>query len=183
MLQEERFAEDYPRIRRYVMSLIHDPAEADDLTQETFIRAYRSQDSLRDGEARQAWLYRIATNVCVDRLRQRTRRTQVESGDVPEEGLVEHDAPSLEEIAERHEMSACVKLYVQDLPDTYKSALILQYEHGLKAAEIAGMLGITLGAAKIRLHRGRQLLQAAMERGCALSHDTRNVLVCETKDP
>lgn len=99
------------------------------------------------------------------------------------EGVVGPETPSVEEVAERNEMSACVRLYVQNLPDRYRAALLLHHEHGLKDAEIAGMLGISLGAAKIRLHRARRLLQAAMRAGCAFSHDTRNVLVCEPKDP
>lgn len=175
------FDDDYHPIRRYVLSLVHDPADADDLTQETFLRAYRHKDSLREGEARQAWLYRIATNVCVDRLRQRTRRMRVESGDGPDEGLADLNAPSVEEAAERNEMSKCVQQYVQNLPDSYKSALLLHYEQGLTATGVAEVLGISEGASKIRLHRAKRLLQAAMKTGCALSHDSRNELVCEPR--
>ncbi len=61
----------HARIYRYVLRLVKDPAEAEDLTQDTFLRAYRRGDSLRDPEAVRGWLYRIATHVCLDRLRQR----------------------------------------------------------------------------------------------------------------
>src|ERR1017187_1445370 len=61
----------HDRIYRYVLGLVRNAAEAEDLTQDTFLRAYRYGDSLRDPEAVRGWLYRIATHVCLDRLRQR----------------------------------------------------------------------------------------------------------------
>jgi RNA polymerase sigma-70 factor (ECF subfamily) len=57
------FQEDYPRIFRYIMSMVRDTAEAEDLTQDTFLRAHQRRDSLRDEGAKTAWLYRIATHV------------------------------------------------------------------------------------------------------------------------
>ena len=68
-------------IRRYVMSLVRDSSEADDLTQETFLRAYRNLSSLQDPNKLSPWLYRIATNVCYDRIRQSASRTHPESLD------------------------------------------------------------------------------------------------------
>jgi len=65
------FRTDHDRIYRYVLSLVHNPSEADDLTQGTFLRAYSHRDSLRDPNAIRGWLYRIATRVCLDHLRQR----------------------------------------------------------------------------------------------------------------
>ena len=64
------FTEFHEPIHRYVTSLIHDSGEAEDITQETFLRAYRKLSSLRDQKALSSWLYRIATNLCYDRFRQ-----------------------------------------------------------------------------------------------------------------
>jgi RNA polymerase sigma-70 factor (ECF subfamily) len=172
----------YDRIYRYVLSLIRDPAEADDLTQETFLRAYRRHDTLHDAGALTTWLYRIATHVCLDRLRQRARRAPLESeagpGDVD---LTDPDTPALQQTVERNEMSACVQQYLQALPDGYRAAILLHDLHGLTGPEIAEMLGVSLATVKIRLHRARRRLQAALETGCAFSHDARDVLVCEPK--
>ena len=70
----ELFAAYHDRVCRYIAGLIRDPAEAEDLTQETFLRAHCRQEALRDPKAARGWLYRIATNVCLDRLRQRARQ-------------------------------------------------------------------------------------------------------------
>ena len=67
------FNEDYQRIFRYIVNMIRDTQEAEDLTQETFLRAYHRRNSLQDEGAQTAWLYRIATNTCLDRLRQYAR--------------------------------------------------------------------------------------------------------------
>lgn len=61
----------HDRICRYIAGMVRDPYEAEDLTQETFLRAFRPRDSLRDPNAVRGWLYRIATHTCLDRLRQR----------------------------------------------------------------------------------------------------------------
>ena len=75
----------YDRNHRYVLSVIRDPAEADDLTQETFLRAYHRYDTLYDAGALSTWLCRIATHICLDRLRQRARRAPLESDADPDD--------------------------------------------------------------------------------------------------
>lgn len=172
----------YDRIYRYALSMIRDAAEADDLTQETFLRAYRELDSLRDAGALVAWLYRIATHVCLDRLRQHARRAPQESeADLDQVDLPDPDAPSLEQSVVQNEMSACVQNYLADLPDSYRAVILLHDLHGLTGPEIAETLDVSLATVKIRLHRARQRLQTALQAGCAFSHDERNVLVCESK--
>jgi RNA polymerase sigma-70 factor (ECF subfamily) len=88
------YEEFHDRIYRYILSLVRDSAEAEDLTQETFLRAYHRRDSLRDVAAAASWLYRIATHVCLDRLRQRARRAPLESeADLDEVEVPEIDTP------------------------------------------------------------------------------------------
>lgn len=177
------FKGDYQRIFRYVVSMIRDTAEAEDLTQETFIRAYRRRDSLRDEGAQTAWLYRIATHVCLDRLRQFARRGPMESCiDLDDVEIAEPDTPSLQQTIERDEMSTCVQSYLNRLPDNYRSVILLYDMHDLTAAEIANLLGESLAAVKIRLHRARLKLKAALQAGCDFSYDESNVLTCESKD-
>ncbi len=190
MLSEQRvelssaliFEEYYQRINRYVLGMVRDPAEAEDLTQETFLRAFRQRDTLRDAGALAAWLYRIATHVSLDRLRQRTRRAPRESGADPTEvDVADLDSPSLQQEAEQKEMSACVQRYIADLPDSYRAVILLHDLHGLTASEIAETLDLPLTTIKIRLVRARRRLQAALQAGCSFSHDERNVLICEPK--
>ena len=177
------FEEDYPRIFRYIMSMVRDTAEAEDLTQETFLRAHQRRDSLRDEGAQTSWLYRIATHVCLDRLRQYARRSPKESeADLDEIDVPEPDTPSLQQTLERDEMSGCVQRYFNRLSDSYRSVILLHDMHELTAPEIAQLLGESLATIKIRLHRARRKLSVALAAGCEFSHDERDVLVCESKD-
>jgi RNA polymerase sigma-70 factor (ECF subfamily) len=176
------FESYHDRIYRYVLRLVRNPAEAEDLTQDTFLRAYRRRDSLRDPEAVRGWLYRIATHVCLDRLRQRRPHVSMDS----EEGADQVESavsasPSALEVTERKETSACVQRCLDFLPDNYRAVILLHEAHSLTAAEIADLLGLTLTTVKIRLHRARRKLQKVMECGCAISNDERGVPACQPK--
>lgn len=170
------------RLYRYALNLMHDPAEADDVVQDTFLRVNRRLDSLRDPAALTTWLYRIATHICLDRLRQRTRRAPREvDPDSAEVTEVDSAAPSLQQVVEQNEMSDCVQRYLDSLSDSYRAVILLHDLHGLTGPELAELLGVSLSTVKIRLHRARRKLQAQLQTGCAFSHDERDVLVCEPK--
>jgi RNA polymerase sigma-70 factor, ECF subfamily len=182
MLDESRAINDaYPRILRYARTLARDPAEAEDLTQEVFLRAFRARDTLHDPQAQLSWLYRIATHVWVDRVRQRTRRPQ-ESETALEDSELADAGPGLQQVIEQSDMSACVQEYLVNLPDAYRAVLLLHDLHELPGPQIADMLDLSLATVKIRLHRARLKLRAALAAGCVFSHDERNVLVCEPHD-
>jgi RNA polymerase sigma-70 factor (ECF subfamily) len=173
-------AETYPRVLRYVRSLVRDPTEAEDLTQEAFLRAHRGRAALRDPQAQLTWLYRIATHVCVDRMRQRTRRP-ADAGVTVEDLDVADSGPPLQQVMEQGEMSACVQAYLAGLPDSYRAVLLLHDLHELTGRQIAEHLGVSLATVKIRLHRARVKLRTALVAGCAFAHDARDVLVCERR--
>ena len=79
-------------------------------------------------------------------------------------------------------MSACVRDYTEVLSEDYRHVLVLHDEQNLTSAEIAAMLGVSVDAAKIRLHRARRKLQAILNEGCDFSHDEDNVFVCDPSD-
>jgi RNA polymerase sigma-70 factor (ECF subfamily) len=89
------------------------------------------------------------------------------------------DEPRLDRVMERAEMSACVRGYLDDLPDGYRNVILLHDLQGLTNAEIAAMLGDSLDAVKIRLHRARRKLQALLAANCDFSFDDSGVFVCE----
>ncbi len=92
----------YDCILRYVQSMVHNAPEAEDLTQETFLRAYKERESLRESGALVAWLYRIATHVALDKLRQRARRSPREADvEVAEIELPDRDGVSLEQASSK----------------------------------------------------------------------------------
>ncbi len=176
------FETHHDRIFRYVLRMVKNRAEAEDLTQEAFLRAYRGQDSLRDPEAARGWLYRIATHVSLDRLRQRTPQLSIdgEDGAARIQSAVS-PAPSGLEVTERKETSACVQRCLDFLPDSYRAVILLHEAHSLTAVEIARLLGLKVTTVKMRLHRGRRMLQQVMECGCAVSNDNQGVPVCQPK--
>ena len=177
------FGAYYQRMFRYIVSMVRDTLEAEDLTQETFLRAYRHRDALRDEGAQTAWLYRIATHVCLDRLRQCARRAPSESDiDIEQVDVAERDTPSLQQIIEQNEMGECVQQYLNRLSDSYRAVILLHDMHDLTAMEIAQLLGEALATIKIRLHRARLKLRNALQAGCTFSYDECNVLTCESKD-
>ncbi len=171
-----------PAIARYIRHMVRDRAEAEDLTQETFIRAFRQRATLRDQTVLLSWLYQIATHVALDRLRQRTRLQSRQDEQRPEELCIEDkSALSALSVIQQNEMSECVQAYITRLSDAYKTVLLLHDVDGLTASEIAGLLGIPLTTVKMRLHRARRRLQAMLQEACALGQDERGVLMCDLK--
>jgi len=176
------FEENYDRIYRYVRGMVRDPDEAEDLTQEALLRAHRERDTVQDPGALLSWLYRIATHVALDRLRQRASRAAKQlDADVADLDPPDLATPSLDQSLAQEQMSACVQRYLVNLSDSYRAAIILHDLHGLSGPEIAATLDVPLPTVKIRLHRARERLKASLESGCTFSCDERGVLVCEPK--
>ncbi len=169
-------------IARYIRKMVRDSTEADDLTQETFLRAFRERSTLKDDSALLSWLYQIATHVCLDCLRRRSRM-QTRNDEQHSEDLEIEDkhAESPLAVVQRREMSDCVQRYVASLSDTYRAVLLLHDVDGLSAVEISELLGLPLTTVKMRLHRGRRKLEAMLHQACAFGLDDRGVLVCDPK--
>lgn len=175
------------RIYRYVLSMARDPDVAEDLTQETFLRALRGLGSLRDRAALVPWLYRLATNVFIDWVRADGRRRLAYAGGKDTDGDLVGEIPDpaarIDRRVEQSEMSECVQDFVDDLPDDFRSVILLHDAHGLSNPEIAEMLGLTLATTKIRIHRARLRLRQALEVGCEFEPDDRGVTVCDPVSP
>ncbi len=167
------------RIRRYLARL-GGPADADDLTQETFARVSEALAGFRGEAALSTWIYRIATNVALDRAR--SRGFQILARAAPPNTLaVISMPPVIEHDIARREMSACVRDYVDQLPPEYRTVVVLSEFEELPDREIADVLGISLEAAKIRLHRARARLRRSLAEGCDFSRDERNEFTCEPR--
>ena len=173
------------QVQRHLLAMVRDKPLAEELTQDTYARALERIDQLRDPQAALAWLYRIATTVALDRLRQRRPSTVPLDTVAPTGGEVERAAararpPSLlEKALESSEMSACVQGYLAALPDDYRIAILLHDAHGLSNPEIAELLGCSLATAKIRVHRARTRLRETLSTACTFEIDERGVLVCD----
>jgi RNA polymerase sigma-70 factor (ECF subfamily) len=174
-------AEHRERIYRYLLSMTRDASTADDLTQETMLRAMRNLGSLREPGALPRWLYRLATNIFLDRARATQRLTHRVSMADPTMETGGAAAPEVgpDRVAEVREMSACVQGYLNQLPDPYHAAVLLHDGYGLTDREVAETLGISLANAKTRIHRARARLRDLLGSGCQFETDNRGVLVCQ----
>jgi RNA polymerase sigma-70 factor, ECF subfamily len=183
--REARLVPFRAQVQRHLLAMVRDRSLAEELTQETYARALERIEQLRDPQAALAWLYRIASTVALDRLRQRRPSTVPLDTVAPAGGEAEQAAererpPSLLEGAlESSEMSACVQGYVAALPDDYRIAILLHDAHGLSNPEIAQLLGCSLATAKIRGHRARTRLRETLNSACTFEIDERGVLVCD----
>lgn len=166
----------------HIRSIVREAAEAEDVLQETLVRAHQTIEQLREESALASWLFRIATHISLDHVRQRSRKPKGEEFEVDEVQQDEDIAPSLQGLMEQREMSACVQRFLLDLPADYRTAILLHDLEGLTAIEIAAALEISVANAKVRLHRARERLKEALLGGCTFSCDCRGVVVCEPKD-
>ncbi len=139
-------------------------AQAEDVFQEVFIRAYRHADRLRDPDRVRPWLLQVTMNACRDLRRSWWwRRTREGSG---LEGLAEAgEGPAADPAAAagRADVSQAVARAVRALPDGFRETVVLHYFEGLDAAEIARITGVRVGTVHSRLHRARQLLRRQLE--------------------
>jgi RNA polymerase sigma-70 factor (ECF subfamily) len=172
-----------PRINRYLARLVS-VDEAEDLTQEVFARISRSLDSFKGESSLSTWIYRVATNVAMDRLRSPAFRNERLSEPL-EEGSDENHLyktegpPPMDQQLIKKEMSKCIRGILGTLPSDYRTVIALSEMEGLKNREIADILGITLQTVKIRLHRARARLKKELESHCSFYRDSQNEFSCE----
>ncbi len=155
-----------PGLLRFTRSLVRDPQRAEDLTQETLLRALERADSFRGDAGLATWLHRIAHNLAVDRAR-RDREVPVDDLADEVEARWRDDAYTVDaaEVVARAETRADLDDALIRLPVAYRAAVVLHDAEGLTVAEIADIAQISVPAAKQRLRRGRMMLVTALARG------------------
>jgi RNA polymerase sigma-70 factor (ECF subfamily) len=178
------------RIHSFLRRLTQDDALAEDLTQETFVRAAEHTATLRDHSKVSNWLYRIATNLFRDHLRKHNRIEQSlwETSDTDDESndaaALADPSPSLVQQLQRQAVTQCVRDCIGELPPPYRAALLLFAVEGKTVEEIAAILGCSPGAVKVRLHRGRHLFKDVANEQCEVSADECcGDVVCLPKGP
>ena len=139
--------------------------DAADMTQETFIKAYNSLSSFRGDSKFSVWLYRIATNVCLDFLRSRSRKPTVSLSMEDEDGEetqldIADESQSPERLLERGLTRDAVRRGLNALSPEYRQILLLREIQGLSYEEIADVLSLEAGTVKSRIFRARQRLCA-----------------------
>lgn len=145
-----------PRVYRFALRLTGDPHAADDLAQETMLRAWRSRGRLRHPQAARVWLFRIAVNLWRDQLR-RGRSSVARAGPLPEDHPGRTPAPDRQ--ASGHDDLRRALAALDRLPERQREVLYLNACEGLPAADIAAVLGIQGDAVKASLSLARKKLR------------------------
>src|SRR5205823_3880804 len=172
------------------LRMTRNPADAEDLVQETYLRAYRGFGGFREGTNLKAWLYKILTNTFINTYRARKRRPEQSDVEDVEDLYLYHRLGGLEaaaagvsaedEVLDRFTESE-VKAAIEALPEQFRIAVLLADVEGFSYKEIAEILDIPIGTVMSRLHRGRRGLQKQLyefgrergligDRGTAATH-------------
>ena len=158
-----------PQLYSAALRMTRNPADAEDVVQETFLKAYRGYHTFQEGTNLKAWLYRILTNTYINRYRKKTRRPQeVELGELEdlylykrlnESGSTGGASRSAEEEVLEQFGDSDVRGAVEALPEHFRLPVLLADVEGFSYKEIAEILDVPIGTVMSRLHRGRKQLQ------------------------
>jgi len=164
-------------VRAFVLKLIGDPSLADDLVQETLLRAHKSEAGFKGDASRTSWLCTIALNVMRDHFRATARRPKQVSD--LKTLLVLRSDEALEDDFLQREMDSCIRQYVLRLPERQRDVVALHDIAGLTHREVSSALGISQSNSGILLHRGRAALKLLLEENCVLCFD--DSIPCQPK--
>lgn len=170
-----------PRVLRYLARLAGE-ADAEELAQSVMLKISAGLEDFRGDSSLATWIYRIATNAALDRLRRKPIALSEAQCGLDEELLPpEAQAASAETTVIREEMSACIREFVERLPPPYRTVMVLSELEGFRNGEIASILGVSLDTVKIRLHRAREKLRKELESGCTFHRTAGSELACDRK--
>ncbi|MFA5891381.1 MAG: sigma-70 family RNA polymerase sigma factor [Actinomycetota bacterium] len=167
---KERFeAEALPYLDQLyaaALRMTRNPADAEDLVQQVFMRAYTAFHQFESGTNLKAWLYKILTNTFISGYRKKQRQPRTVSADEYEDfslydTMVEHRLTPEAELLDRLPDEE-VKAALDSLPEQFRTAVLLADVEGFSYQEIADIMGVAIGTVMSRLHRGRKALQRAL---------------------
>jgi len=171
MADRSRFAADaraqMPALYSAALRMTRNPADAEDLVQETLLKGFRAYDRFEDGTNLRAWLFRILTNTYINTYRARQRRPQTEDVEDVEDLYLYRRLGDLDERAARSAEDETLALFTDDevrealesLPDVFRIVVYLADVEGFSYREIADILEVPIGTVMSRLHRGRKSMQ------------------------
>jgi RNA polymerase sigma-70 factor, ECF subfamily len=155
-----------PRVYALARRMLGDGAEAEDVTQEAMLRLWRAAPDWEERAALGTWLYRVASNLCIDRLRRRRALTGVELPEIADE------APGAVRRLEADDRAAALQAALAGLPERQRLAIVLRHFEDRSNPEIAEALDLSVEAVESLLARGRRALAAALSgRRAELGYD------------
>jgi RNA polymerase sigma-70 factor (ECF subfamily) len=160
----ESFVQTYQQaVYRLALSILDDPSEADDATQESLLAALRGLNSFQGASSLKTWLFSITVNICRTRLQRRKQSERLRHilGGV----LRVQSAPSVEENAVEKESSESIWHAIHSMDEKHRIPVVLRYYHDLSVAEIAHILQIPEGTVHSRLNTARRQLHEVLKEG------------------
>lgn len=159
---EEIVREHSPRVYRLAYRLTGDPHEAEDLTQDVFVRVFRSLDSFRPGTF-EGWLHRITTNLFLDKVRRRQRiRFDALTDELAARLPLRASGTDPEQVFAMTHLDEDIQEALGALPPQFRAAVVLSDIEGYSYEEVAQTLGVKMGTVRSRIHRGRALLRQSL---------------------
>lgn len=158
------------RLYRVARAVMRDDAEAEDVVQETYVRAFASLGSFRGESILSTWLTRIALNEALGRVRRRRPTTGIEKIEAEQSGARLIAFPSLrsspnpETEMARHQVRQVLEQAINDLPEPFRLVFVLREIEEMSTEEVAALLAVKPETIKTRLHRARRLMRTALER-------------------
>ncbi len=162
-------------VRRYqrpiyalILRMVRDPAEAEELAQDVFIKAYRALDRFDRSKKFSSWLFKIAHNTAIDRLRR--KRPITVPLETPEDQadpltlIADRHAESPSIAVERGELAQAFEVALGRLRSAYREVMVLRFQEGMAYEEIAEVTGLPLGTVKTHLHRARRAMAQELTR-------------------
>lgn len=156
------------RIYHLAYRMLGRVGDAEDVVQETFLRVYMNLDRYDENQKFSTWIYRIGTNLCIDRLRKRKPSYSLDAEMPDAEGTDWYSAlPSDQDTPEEElvlsETQQQIREAIDTLPEKYKSVVVLRYLHDMSLQEIGDVLNMPVTTVKTRVHRGREYLRKKLE--------------------
>ncbi|MDW8368355.1 MAG: sigma-70 family RNA polymerase sigma factor [Abditibacteriales bacterium] len=165
----ELVSRHYRGIYRLTLRQVGNLTDAEDLTQETFVKAYAALAQFNMAQKFTTWLYAIAVHLCIDHARKRRVPTvswEEENDEGSTISLLDRlpdDAPQPDEVVERADLSMRVRQAMLSLPPKYRAVVLLRHIEGLRIEEIAKTLDMPLGTVKTNLFRARKILEKKLK--------------------
>jgi RNA polymerase sigma-70 factor (ECF subfamily) len=170
--------EFHQRLRGFLLQRVKNPADADDILQEVFIRIHQHLTTVRDSDRLQSWIFQITRNAIIDYYRKVNRQPEFTS-EAALETLAMDEKPEVF----NQQMAGCLRPLLEHLPAPYREAVQLADLEGITQSAIAQKLGISLSGMKSRVQRGRQKLKDLLQTCCQIEMDAMgNAIKYEMKD-
>lgn len=170
---EQIWHEFAEKLGQFIRARVSDPATAEDILQDVFVKIQKRLGQLQDPAKLQSWIYLIARNAVIDHYRQRKDTVEMSETLAGEPELAS---------AELDGLKAAFRRMIYSLPEPYREAVVLTELEGLTQKELASRLGISLSGAKSRVQRARQQLKEMLLACCRFEFDRRGGVVdCEPR--